>query len=106
MIKNFKNIASLFFLLVFIIPSIVKHEHHHAHNEYEAKNDKNNHVFIEKCAICSFEFSVFSSDIENVLLAKKQLLSEYKNNYQSVDCSLYFNFSFLLRAPPILTVLK
>ena len=100
MIRKFKNIASLLLLLVFLLPSIVKLEHHHEHFECKAKNEKHYHVLHEKCAVCNFEFSVFSSDFENIVLSKEQPLDKYCNNYKSVNYSTLPKYSFLLRAPP------
>lgn len=101
--KKIKNITSLLLLVVFLFPSIVKLEHHHEHFKCKAKNEKHYHVYHEKCAICSFEFSIFSSDIKNVDFQKEQPLSKYCNNYNSVNYSTLSNYSFLLRAPPIFT---
>lgn len=100
MFKYKKNIVFLFLLLVFILPSIVKLEHHHEHFEYKAKNENQNHLFNEKCAVCNFEFSVFSPDFEKIVLPKKQPVSKYCNNYISVNYSSLPKYSFLLRAPP------
>jgi hypothetical protein len=100
MIRKFKNIASLFLLLVFILPSIVRLEHHHEHFECKAKNEKHYHVFHEKCAVCNFEFSIFSSDFEKIVLPKEQPVAKYCNNYRSVNYSTLSKYSFLLRAPP------
>jgi hypothetical protein len=98
--RKFKNITSLLLLLVFILPSIVKLEHHHEHFECKAKNEKHYHVFHEKCAVCNFEFSVFSSDFKNIVLPKEQPVAQYCNNYSSVNYSTLSKHSFLLRAPP------
>ena len=100
MIRRFKKIAYLLLLLVFISPSIVKLEHHHQHFECKAKNEKHIHVFHEKCAVCNFEFSVFSLDFNTLVLPKEQPLANYCNNYKSVNYSAFSKYSFLLRAPP------
>ncbi len=100
MIRKFKNIVSLFLLLVFILPSIIKLEHHHEHFECQAKNEKHFHKFHEKCAVCSFEFSVFWSEFENIVSTKEKPLARYYNNYSSVNYSSLSKYSFLLRAPP------
>jgi hypothetical protein len=100
MIRKFKNIVSLFFLLVFLLPSIVKLEHHHEHFECKAKNEQHYHAFHEKCAVCNFEFSVFSSDFENTVLTREQPSDKYCNSYRSVNYSTLSKYSFLLRAPP------
>jgi hypothetical protein len=101
MIRNLKNIASLLLLLVFILPSIVKLEHHHERIDCQAKNEKHFHEFHEKCAVCSFEFSIFSADVENIALPKEQPVARYCNNYRSVTYSTFTKYSFLLRAPPL-----
>ena len=106
MFKYKKNIVFLFLLLVFILPSIVKLEHHHEHFEYKAKNEKQNHLFNEKCAVCNFEFSVFSSDLKKIVLTKEQPVAKYCNNYRSVNYSTFSKYSFLLRAPPYRQILK
>lgn len=100
MVRKFKTIASLLLLLVFISPSIVKLEHHHEHFECKAKHEKHYHEFHEKCAVCNFEFSVFSSDFENIVLTTEQPLINYCNLYNSVNYSIRYKYSFLLRAPP------
>jgi len=100
MIRKFKNIVSLFLLLVFLLPSIVKLEHHHEHFECKEKNAKHFHEFHEKCAVCNFEFSVFSSEFVNIVLTKEKPLTNYCNNYKSVNYSTLTKYSFLLRAPP------
>jgi len=99
-VSKFKNIISSFLLLVFILPSIVKLEHHHEHFECKAKNEKHFHEYHKKCAICSFEFSVFSSDYKNLIIPKEQPVAKYYNNYRSVNYSTLSKYSFLLRAPP------
>lgn len=100
MIRKFKNIISLFLLLVFILPSIIKLEHHHEQFECKAKNEKHFHEYHEKCAVCSFEFSVFSSGYKNFILPKEQPVAKYCNNYRSVHYSSLSKYSFSLRAPP------
>jgi hypothetical protein len=101
MIRRIKNIAPLLLMLVFLLPSIVKLEHHHEYIECKVKNEKHYHVFHEKCAVCNFEFSVFSSDFENIVLPKQQPSAKYCNNYRSVNYSTISKYSFLLRAPPL-----
>jgi hypothetical protein len=101
MINKFKNIAALILLVVFLLPSIVKLEHHHKHFICNAKNEKHYHTYHERCEICNFEFSVFSSEIKNSDLQKEQILDNYCNNYCSEYYSNHHTFSFLLRAPPV-----
>jgi len=103
MIRKFKNIFSLLLLLVFLFPTIVIIEHHHEQNTCNTTNEKQYNVFQEKCGICSFEFSVFSSYNENIDFLKEKPLDHYSNNYNSLFYSSLSDYSFLLRAPPVYT---
>jgi wobble nucleotide-excising tRNase len=104
MSRRFKNITSLLLLLVFLLPSIVKLEHHHEHFECKAKNEKHYHSLHERCVICDFEFSVFLSRSENIDLQKENPLDNYSNNYKSRYYSNLFLFSFSLRGPPVIQI--
>ena len=84
--------------MVFMMPSIVKIEHHHKHLISETQTGYP--VFTEKCAICNFEFSFFISDIGCPDLPKENPSISYFNNYDSVYHSNFSKFSFSLRAPP------
>jgi hypothetical protein len=104
MIRRFRNITSLLLLLVFLLPSIIKLEHHHEHFEYQAKNEKHCPSLHERCVICNFEFSVFLSGSENIDLQKEKPLDNYSINYNSL---YYYNlspFSFSLRGPPVIQI--
>jgi len=101
---KFKNIVSLLFLLAFLLPSVVKLEHHHQHFECKAKSEKHFHEFHEKCSICSFEFTVFLSDTENVDLQKENPIDRYANKYISHYNHNLSQYSFLLRAPPCMQI--
>ena len=96
---KFKKITSSFLLFIFLLPAIVKIEHHHSNFVCKAKNEKHFHVSHKVCAICSFEYSVFLANIENIDLLKEKPSDNYSNNYKYCYNSL-FHFSFLLRAPP------
>jgi hypothetical protein len=100
MTGKFKNIASFLLLLVFLSPSIVKLEHHHEHFACKARDAEHCHVLHEKCAVCSFEFSVFSSDFENIHASKAQPAGNFRISYRFAYFSTLSNYSFLLRAPP------
>lgn len=100
MFKKLINIASLLLLVVFLLPSIVKLEHHHENFVCKAKSEKHFHNFHEKCIVCDFEFSIFSSDTENFTFQEEKLFGEIDNYYISVNHSLFSKYSFLLRAPP------
>jgi len=101
MTRKFKNITSLGLLLVFLMPSIVKLEHHHEHEICGDNTGDHRAFFHEKCLTCSFEFSVFTEDIEKFDFRKEDQSTPYCNNYQSVFFSNLPHFSFLLRAPPL-----
>ncbi len=101
MIRNFKHSISLFLLLVFILPSIVKFEHKHELSTIcKAKSEKHFHIIQEKCGICNFEFSVFSSGFGNLSILKENPVDNYFNSYTSQYLSKLSQSSFLLRAPP------
>jgi hypothetical protein len=100
MTGKFKKITSSLLLLIFLLPSVVKLEHHHDSFICKAIDEKHYHVVHQTCAICNFEFSVFLTDIENIDLPKGNPLDNYSNNYNSRYNYNLSQFSFLLRAPP------
>ena len=100
MIRKFKNITSLLLLSVFLLPSLVKIEHHQDHGVTKAINEEIYNVLHKKCVICNFEFSVFLTSIENIDLQKENPLDRYCNSYNSRYNSNQSQLSFLLRAPP------
>jgi hypothetical protein len=100
-ISKFRNIVSLTLLLVFIFPSIVKLEHHHEHFICKAKNEQHLHEFHENCFVCNFEFSVFSSDHDEIVIQNEQPEDKYTNNYSLVHYTNHAGYSFSLRAPPV-----
>jgi hypothetical protein len=104
MYGRIKSLASLLLLLVFVFPTIIKLKHHHEHFVCHAKNQKHFHEFHQNCSICSFEFSVFTSDSDNVSIAKENPKDSYCNNYSSQPYSNLSQFSFSLRAPPCKTI--
>lgn len=87
-------------LTVFLLPSLIKIAHHHEHSECYAKNEIQYHEYHSKCAVCNFEFSVFSLEFENIVLENILPATNYLNNYCSVKYSTFTKYSFLLRAPP------
>ena len=101
--RKINNIFSFFFLLVFLLPSLVKLEHHHEDFKCKAINEKHIHVHHEKCVICNFEFSVFLSDNKGADIPQEDPLEYFCNNYDSAYFSNLSQYSFLLRGPPILT---
>jgi len=102
--RKLNNIISVFFLLVFLLPSLVKLEHHHEDFKCKAINEKHIHVFHEKCVVCNFEFSVFLSNLESIDFRKEKPLEYFCNNYDSADFSNLSQFSFSLRGPPVILI--
>jgi len=102
--RKFKNIVSLLFLIAFLMPSVLKLEHHHEHFICKAKNEKHYHEFHDKCNICNFEFTVFLSDIEDIDLQKDNPIDRYADNYVFLSDYNLSQYSFLLRAPPCVQI--
>jgi hypothetical protein len=101
--KNFTKNIALLLLIVFLIPSAVKffHHHHHEHTYFNLGKDKLLYEYQEKCQICSFEFSVFLNSTEKLTIEKELYSDRYFNSYKSTFIAGHFDFSFLLRAPPV-----
>ncbi len=87
-----------------MLPSLVKLEHHHEDFKCKAINEKHIHVHHEKCNVCNFEFSVFLSDIISLDFQKENPLEDLRNNYDSVYFSNLSQYSFSLRAPPVIII--
>jgi len=105
MTRNFKNTFSLMMLMVFILPSIIKIEHHHEETFVcKAKHEKHFHHHHDKCAVCSFELSIFSTDFDIIPFSPEKPSDQYFNPYHSANHSRCADYSFLLRAPPALCV--
>jgi len=98
--KAIKYITSFLLLLVFLIPTVVKLEHNHENFKCKAKNKKHYHTYHKPCDICSIEFSIFNSNLENDVLKKKRPADKYNNIYRSANYTTLTEYSFLLRAPP------
>jgi hypothetical protein len=101
MIKKFKKSISLFLVMAFLLPSIVKFEHHHPHFEGKNTSEKQFHESHEKCNICNFEFAVFLNDVNLIESHKENPTCFYFNNYYSQYNFSLSRYSFLLRAPPV-----
>jgi hypothetical protein len=90
-------------MLVFLLPLIVKAEHHHERSESKAKNENHHYILKDKCVICNYEFSVFRPNIGDIAFQKENQSEHFCNNYDSAYFSNLSRLSFLLRAPPMLT---
>jgi len=99
--KFIKNIMMIFLLSVFIFPIAVKSLHFHEKEfRCNAKNENHFHTKHEKCAICAYEFSIFTVIKHNIQTQKNEICDNYKTSYLSflLDKSIFF--TYLLRAPP------
>jgi hypothetical protein len=103
MIRKFKNITSILLLFVFLLPTIIKVEHHHKYSATDLKTDRHNTRLQDSCPICNFEFSIFISNTGNIHLQNEYFSDSYFNNYNS-KYSNHSKFSFLLRAPPVIQI--
>jgi hypothetical protein len=102
MYVKLRNIVSLLLVVVLLIPPLVKLEHHHEHFVCNAKAEKHYHNHHEKCQICSFEFSVFMSEEFFSLPEAPNSFGVYINDYKVGYFSTTPDYTFLLRAPPVL----
>jgi hypothetical protein len=102
MIQKLKNTISILMVIMLFMPSIIKIEHHHDHFDEPIVCGKYFHQVHEKCAVCSFEYSVFLSEDINITSSKAELLLDsYNNSYIPFQYSDHSNYSFSLRAPPV-----
>lgn len=99
-----KNITSVLLLMVFLLPSFVKLEHHHEHFECKAKSEKHIHEKHEQCVICNYQFSEYSTLQKGKLKPSERIIAKYCNNYSSIYYSSSPKYLFLLRAPPLLNI--
>ena len=103
MIKKFKNIISLLMVLALLAPSLVKLDHHHEHFVCNAKNEKHFHDYHGKCAVCSFEYSIFLTEKIFIASEKVELIACYNSCLNVFHYSDLSKYSFSLRAPPEFT---
>lgn len=102
MIIRLKYIFTLLLVLLLFAPIIVKFEHHHNHFECKSKTEKHIHTEQEKCYICNFEFSVFSSNFNELFTVKISPLIKFIHSCYKFHNSNWSKYSFSLRAPPYL----
>jgi hypothetical protein len=95
-----KRIISSLLLLVFLLPLIVKFEHHHTSSAYNNESGKHSLVLRYNCPICNFEFSFFLSDAGIIALQNDAPKDSYLNSYRTQNYSNLTKYSFSLRGPP------
>ena len=95
-------IISLFLLGVFLTPLVVNVFHHHEHVFIcSAKNEKHYHTYHEKCPICSFHFSIYTSEKNLIQSVIKVFYCKVNYSYFSTKYLTSDSFSYLLRGPPV-----
>lgn len=99
--RKFKNITSLLLLMVFLLPSIVKLEHHHEHHDCISSKGDHYREYHDECAVCNYDFSVISMDFVAIEIPKIEQLSQYLIGDLPSNDSTPSQYFFLLRAPPL-----
>jgi hypothetical protein len=102
MTRKFKYITAVLLIFVFLLDTAAKIEHHHKHYAIDFKNEKHNTLLQDNCPICNFEFPVFLSSTVNFNLKNADHSDAYLITYNSRFNSNLTQFSFLLRAPPVI----
>jgi len=100
--RKFKSLISLLLLVIFLFPTVVKIEHHHEHFVCHAKTEKHLHEKHENCQICKFEFSLFTEEYQTIKSHKEEFNILYFEYFQDCNICNKSQYSFLLRAPPVL----
>ncbi len=100
--KAFKtHITPVFLLWIFLAPSVVKIVHKHEPRFHcTANNEKHFHVRQEKCLICAFQFSFFTTGYKFPKSRLNGTYKEYFFSYKQPFISKPFYLSLLLRSPP------
>jgi len=99
-VKN--HIIPLFLLWIFLSPLVVQtiHRHEHAYH-FTPKNEKYFHVYHEKCPICAFHFSNFTSAHKYLKTSVKEVYRRFVYSYKTVFVEKSYYLSLLLRGPPV-----
>jgi hypothetical protein len=98
-IRSVKKSTSVLLLVILLLPAVLKIEHHHSY-EFKSGNENPHSAFHSKCAVCSFEFSVFSACTGWFELSETTELTAYFQPEYSFQYFSHADYSFLLRAPP------
>lgn len=104
MSKKLKNIISVYLVIIFLSPTIVKlfdsSFHHHNHFVCNAKTERHFHKYHEICPIPSFDLPSFSLIKSKFETQNTFLIHEILISFISDFCLCNSNYSYLLRAPP------
>ena len=106
MVKGKKNIISILLAAILLMPIIAKFadgqfHHHYRHNSTFSANTLKFENYHEDCPIASFEYSLFQSSIHKYKPVKCSVADRLTVLQSKESLSNYFDYSFLLRAPPI-----
>ncbi|MCF6356240.1 MAG: hypothetical protein L3J54_00415 [Draconibacterium sp.] len=105
--RDKKNIISFLLAAVLLMPVVVQfadgqfHHHHHKHT-HSITGVLQLEDYNEDCPIAAFEYFLFQSDElkyepEKHLVADRLTIPQPQNSLTN-----YFDYSFLLRAPPVM----
>lgn len=100
MIRKLAKLSSRLILLVFLLPTAVKLEHHHEHDDCQQESTLLYHSFHEDCDICNFEFAAFCQNFGISDLEKENPSDNYRNHYRPANYSGQSESATLLRGPP------
>lgn len=100
LIRKLNVFLSLLMMMVLFYPSLIKLDHHHNFYTIPSAGDQIT-ITHEKCAVCSFEFSLFLSDDAEIASG---LIEDVGQEYSLYDTCHYISvseYTYLLRAPPL-----
>ncbi len=104
MCRGKKNIISILLAAILLMPIIIKFAdgqfHHHHHYSNFSANSLTFEDYHKNCPIASFEYSLFQSNIVNYEPGKYFTADRLTVLQPKESLSNYFDYSFLLRAPP------
>lgn len=102
MSRNKKHIVSIILVMILLMPTVIKLEHHHDHHCNHDHDNRSITLFEEKCFICDFQFSTFISNEFIPYTVRFDYAELSTNQHTSFQYLNNCKYSFLLRAPPVL----
>jgi hypothetical protein len=100
MLRSIRHIIAISLLTVFLLPSVIKTEHHHEHFVCHHGGETHLHEYHEKCLVCKFEFSLYTTRVCEDQDAHHEYSDSYANNYCTEAYQSHPEFDYSLRAPP------
>jgi hypothetical protein len=95
-----RQIGAWLMVMVLLLPSFAKIEHHHDDFVCKAQDTKHLHTQHETCYVCHFEFSLFSVPPTVLAVSQNDFPVLQMPVLQVVHFTDLSRFSFLLRGPP------